>query len=339
MTNIEWGSLPFGYMKTDYNVRCYYRDGKWGELEVSSDENIPIHMAASCLHYGQEAFEGLKAFRGSDNKIRLFRWQENAKRMARSAEGVMMAEVPVELFGEAIKKVIKLNERFVPPYGTGASLYLRPLLIGSGAQVGVKPASEYLFMVFVTPVGPYFKEGFKPVNFQIIRDYDRAAPMGTGHIKVGGNYAASLRASERAHAEGFANVLFLDAKEKKYIDEAGPANFFAIKDNTYVTPNSHTILPSITNMSLRVIAEDLGLKVDLRSIAADELGDFEEAGACGTAAVISPIGKLVDRDTGTEYVYSKDGKAGPWSTKLYERLIDIQNGKVEDTYGWLDVVE
>lgn len=339
MNNIDWGNLPFGYQKTDYNVRCYYRDGKWGELEVSSSEFIPIHMAASCLHYGQEAFEGMKAFRGTDGRIRLFRWQENAKRLMKSAEGVMMAEVPEALFEEAVRKVIDLNKRFVPPYGTGASLYLRPLLIGSGAQVGVKPASEYMFMIFVTPVGPYFKQGFKPVDFQIVRDYDRAAPLGTGNIKVGGNYAASLRASERAHHEGFGNVLFLDAKEKKYIDEAGPANFFGIKNDTYVTPHSHTILPSITNMSLRVIAEDLGMKVELRHIDVEELGDFEEAGACGTAAVISPIGKIVDRETGKEFVYSTNGEPGPWSTKLYERLMAIQYGDIEDTHGWLEYID
>ncbi|PID92937.1 MAG: branched chain amino acid aminotransferase [Bacteroidetes bacterium] len=339
MSNIDWGSLPFGYLKTAYNVRCYYRDGKWGALEVSSDEYIPIHMAASCLHYGQEAFEGLKAFRGKDEKIRLFRWQENAKRLARSAEGVMMAEVPESLFGEAVRRVIQLNEHFVPPYGTGASLYLRPLLIGSGAQVGVKPSDEYLFVVFVTPVGPYFKQGFKPVDFQIARDFDRAAPLGTGHIKVGGNYAASLRASERAHAEGYANVLFLDAKEKKYIDEAGPANFFGIKEGTYITPDSGSILPSITNMSLRVIAEDIGLKVERRHVPVEELATFEEAGACGTAAVISPIGKVVDREDHKEYVFSKDGKPGPWTVKLYDRLLGIQYGDVEDLHGWIEIVE
>ena len=186
MENIEWSKLPFGYYKTDYNVRCYYRDGAWGELEISSSEVINIHMAATCLHYGQEAFEGMKAFRGVDGKIRLFRWEENAKRLQRSAQGVMMAEVPTDLFKDACLKAIKMNERFVPPYGTGASLYLRPLLIGSGPQVGVKPANEYLFMIFVCPVGPYFKEGFNPVNMQIVRDFDRAAPLGTGSIKVGG---------------------------------------------------------------------------------------------------------------------------------------------------------
>jgi branched-chain amino acid aminotransferase len=335
--DINWSDLSFGYFKTDYNVRCYYRDGKWGELEVSSSEHINVHMAATGLHYGQEAFEGLKAYRGKDGKVRLFRWQENAKRMRNSAQGIMMAEVPDELFEEALRKVIKLNERFIPPYGTGSTLYFRPLLFGSGAQVGVKPASEYMFIIFVTPVGPYFKEGFKPVAVEVVRDYDRAAPLGTGHIKVGGNYAASLRAGQRAHDNGFGSVLFLDAIEKKYIDEAGPANFYGIKDNTYVTPQSKSILPSITNMSLEVIAADLGLKVDRRSIPFDELSTFEEAGACGTAAIISPIGKIYDHDSGKAVEYGNE--AGPVSTKLYETLRGIQEGTIEDTHGWTTVIE
>ena len=296
-------------------------------------------MAATALHYGQEAFEGLKAFRGKDGKIRLFRWEENAKRMRRSAQGIMMAEVPDELFQKAITTAIKLNERFVPPYGTGASLYLRPLLFGSGPQVGVKPANEYMFLVFVAPVGPYFKEGFKPVNIQLVRDYDRAAPLGTGHIKVGGNYAASMRPANRAHQEGYASVLFLDAKEKKYIDEAGPANFFGIKGDTYVTPESRTILPSITNMSLRQIATDIGLKVDLRSVSVEELGSFDEAGACGTAAIISPIGKIFDRSENKTYEFAKNGEAGPICTKLYNTLLGIQLGELEDTHGWNTIIE
>jgi len=339
MENIAWGELPFGYFKTDYNVRAYNRNGKWGELEITSSETINIHMAATALHYGQEAFEGLKAFRGKDGKIRLFRWEENAKRMRRSAQGIMMAEVPDELFKKAIMTAIKMNERFVPPYGTGASLYVRPLLFGSGPQVGVKPANEYMFLVFVGPVGPYFKEGFKPVNIQLVRDYDRAAPLGTGHIKVGGNYAASLRPAERAHKEGYASVLFLDAKEKKYIDEAGPANFFGIKGDTYITPHSDTILPSITNMSLRQIAKDIGLKVDLRSVSVEELGSFEEAGACGTAAIISPIGKIFDRSENKTYEFATNGQAGPISTKLYNTLLGIQLGELEDTHGWNTIVK
>ena len=235
MENINWSDLSFGYMKTDYNVRCYYRDGKWGELEVSSSEIINIHMAATCLHYGQESFEGLKAFKGRDGKIRVFRMDENGKRMQSSSRGIKMAELPVEKFEEAIRKVVKLNERFVPPYESGAALYIRPLMIGLGAQVGVKPAPEYMFMIFVTPVGPYFKGGFQPSKVCVLREYDRAAPNGTGTIKVGGNYAASLVAGEIAHSKGYAAVLYLDPKEKKYLDECGPANFFGIRGNSYIT--------------------------------------------------------------------------------------------------------
>lgn len=335
--NIDWAKLPFGYYKTDYNVRCYYRDGKWGELEVSSSEYVPVHIAATALHYGQEAFEGMKAYRGKDGKVRLFRWQENAKRMRNSAYGIMMAEVPEELFYKAIVKAIHMNADFIPPYGTGATLYVRPLLMGSGARVGVKPADEYLFMVFVTPVGAYFKEGFKPVSVQVVRDLDRAAPLGTGKYKVGGNYAAGLRATERAHEDGFASVLFLDSLEKKYIDEAGPANFFGIKDNTYVTPQSDSILPSITNMSLEQIAKDLGLKVERRRIPFEELATFEETGACGTAAIISPIKKIMDKSTGVTFTYGED--AGPVSTKLYHHLRGIQEGTLEDVHGWNTIIE
>ncbi len=339
MKNIDWKSLSFGYVKTDYNVRCYFRDGKWGELEVLSDEYIPMHMAASCLHYGQEAFEGMKAFRGKDGKVRLFRWEENWKRLNSSADTIMLAPIPKELFFAALEKVIKLNAEYIPPYGTEGSLYIRPLLIGTGATIGVKPADEYLFVVFVMPVGPYFKEGFKPTNMQIAKDYDRAAPLGTGHVKVGGNYAASLRAGERAHHEGFSASIFADAKTKTYIDEAGPANFFGIKDGKYVTPDSGSILPSITNMSLRQIAEDLGLVVERRHVALDEIGTFEEAGACGTAAVISPIHMIQDRETGKEYVIAKDGKPGPWSIKMREILMGIQYGEIEDKYNWCTIVE
>lgn len=338
MEHIEWGNLPFGYYKTDYNLRCYYRNGKWGEVEVSSSEYINIHMAATCLHYGQEAFEGMKAYRGNDGLIRLFRWQENAKRIRKSAEGILMAMVPDELYFEMVSKAVLLNKRFVPPFGHGAALYIRPLLIGTGVQVGVKPATEYLFMVFVGPVGPYFKEGFNPVNMQIIRDFDRAAPLGTGHIKVGGNYAGSLFASERAKAEGYAAALFLEAKEKKYIDEAGPANFFGIKNNTYITPKSSSILPSITNMSLMQLATDMGITVERREVTVEELDSFEEAGACGTAAIISPIGKIVDRETGKIYVFSKNGEAGPISTQLYNKLLAIQYGNEPDPHNWITIL-
>jgi branched-chain amino acid aminotransferase len=339
MLNIDWKNLPFGYLKTDYNIRCYYRDGAWGELEVSSSETINIHMAATCLHYGQEAFEGLKAFMGKDGKIRVFRWEENALRLQRSAEGILMQPVTLDIFKAAMELAVRKNLRFVPPYETGSSLYIRPLLIGSGPKVGVSPADEYLFMIFVSPVGPYFKEGFNPVKMQIIRDFDRAAPKGTGNIKVGGNYAASLRAGERAHHEGFSTAIFVDSKEGKYIDEAGPANFFAIKNNTYITPESPSILPSITNMSLRQLAEDMGMKVERRHIMIEELGGFEEVGACGTAAVISPIKMIQDRDSGKVFEYCQDCKAGPISTKLYNKLRAIQYGDEPDTHNWVHIIE
>ncbi len=337
--DLNWADLPFGYVKTDYNVRCYFRNGKWGNLEITSSEEVPIHMAATGLHYGQEAFEGLKAFEGKDGKVRVFRWEENAKRLQASAEAIMMANVPSEIFRDAVLKVIELNRRFVPPYGSGASLYVRPLLIGSGPQVGVKPAEEYLFMVFVTPVGPYFKEGFKPVNLMLTSEYDRAAPQGTGHVKVGGNYAASLLSSKIAHEKGYAAVLYLDSKEKKYIDECGPANFFGIKEGKYITPQSKTILPSITNMSLEQIAKDIGLEVERRPIPVEELETFEEVGACGTAAVISPVGNIVDQSSGKKMCFAKDGEPGETSTKLYDRLLGIQLGDVEDQHGWVTVVD
>jgi branched-chain amino acid aminotransferase len=339
METIDWKNLGFGYMKTDYNIRCTYKDGAWGKLEVSDSEMVTMHMAATCIHYGQESFEGLKAFRGKDNKIRIFRMDENAKRMQDSSVGTMMAILPIEKFEEAVVKAVKLNERFVPPYESGAALYIRPFLFGTGAQVGVKPASEYMFMLFVTPVGPYFKGGFQTTPFVIMREFDRSAPLGMGKYKVGGNYAASLVAGAKAHELGYSNVFYLDAIEKKYIDECGAANFFGIKNNTYITPKSSSILPSITNKSLMVLAEDMGMKVERRQIPVEELATFEEAGACGTAAVISPIERIDDYDEKISYVFSKDGKPGPISEKLYKKLRGIQYGDEPDTHGWVTVVE
>lgn len=336
---LDWKNLTFGYKPVDYNVRCYFRDGKWGDIEVSQSEEVNLHIAATCLHYGQEVFEGLKAFRGKDGKVRIFRLEENAQRLRESAIGLMMEPLPVEKFKEMVLKVVKLNERFIPPYGTGASLYIRPLEIGVSAQVGVKPASEYLFLILVTPVGPYFKEGFKPTNICIMRQYDRVAPQGTGRWKVGGNYAASLTALSHAHDLGYSSVLFLDPKEKKYLDECGPANFIAIKDNKYITPASDSILPSITNKSLMKIAEDMGLTVERRHIPVEELAEMDEAAAVGTAAVASPIARIDDVDTGVKYQISKDGKPGPVTTRLYETLRGIQYGELPDPYGWCTIVE
>ena len=237
-----------------------------------------------------------------------------------------------------LKQVVKANERFIPPYGTGASLFIRPVLFGSGPQVGVKPADEYLLIIFVTPVGPYYKEGFNPIRVIIDRDHDRAAPLGTGHIKAGGNYGASLISSEEAHDKGYPSVLYLDAKEKKHIDECGAANFFGIRDGRYITPKSHSVLPSITNMSLMTLAADLGLKVESRPVEAEELSTFSEAGACGTAAVISPIGSIYDPETNHTYTYN-NSEPGEWSKKLYHKLRAIQYGEEPDTHGWNLVLE
>lgn len=337
--DIDWKHLPFGYYPTDYNVRCTFKDGKWGEIEVTSSDKIELHMAATSLHYGQELFEGLKAFRGKDGKIRIFRLKDNAERIRQSAEGILMEPVPEDLFCEMCKKVVKLNERFVPPYGSGASLYIRPFELGITPSVGVRASSEYLFVILVTPVGPYFKTGFGCTDICIMREYDRVAPRGTGRFKIGGNYAASLKASQHAHDIGCSAVLFLDPKEKKYLDECGPANFFAIIDGKYVTPKSDSILPSITNRALMQLARDMGVEVVERHITVDELANATEAGACGTAAVISPVGTIRDVDTGKEYVISPDRKPGPISTALYDKLNAIRLGECEDTYGWNTIVE
>lgn len=337
--DIDWSHLPFGYYPTDYNVRCYYRDGKWGEIEVTDSDKIELHMAATSLHYGQELFEGVKAFRGKDGKVRIFRLEENARRAIESAKGILMEPVPEELFCKMCKMAVKLNERFIPPYGSGASLYIRPFEIGISPSIGVRAATEYLFMVIVTPVGPYFKTGFGCTDICIMRDYDRVAPRGTGRLKVGGNYAASLVATKKAHDMGYSAVLFLDPKEKKYLDECGPANFFAIIDGKYVTPKSDSILPSITNRSLMQIAKDMGLEVEERHITVDEIGKMSEAGACGTAAVISPVGTIKDIDTGTEYVISSERVPGPISTQLYDKLNAIRVGEAEDIYGWNTIVD
>lgn len=338
MKTLDWGNLPFGYVPTNYNLRCYYRNGSWGKIEATSDLHISLPIAATCLHYGQQAFEGLKAYRCPDGKVRVFRIEENAERLRHTCRGIMMPEVPDEIFEEMVIQTILKNQEYIPPYESGATLYVRPLMIGTGAQVGVKPSNEYLLLMFATPVGPYFKGGFTTNPYVILRQYDRAAPLGTGQFKVGGNYAASLRPNSIAHEKGYVSEFYLDAKEKKYIDECGAANFFGIKNNTYITPKSSSILASITNKSLMQIALDLGMKVEQRPIPEEELETFEEAGACGTAAVISPISYIDDLDRNKRYTFSADGKPGPISTKLYEHLRGIQYGTVEDIHHWTRVV-
>ena len=337
MVNIDWKNLGFDYLKTDVNARFYYKDGAWSEMEITEDEYIKMHMSTTCLHYGLECFEGLKAFRGVDGKVRIFRADENAKRMQSSARKLCLPEPTVEMFVKACYEVVKRNIDYVPPYESGASLYLRPVLIGSKVGLGVKASPEAMLIVFCSPVGPYFKGGMKPIKVVVDRMQDRAAPRGTGDIKAGGNYASSILSGEKAHTMGYSNVMYLDATEHKYIEECGAANFFGIKDNTYVTPKSPSILPSITNKSLRTLAEDMGMKVEERPIAIDEIGEFEEAGACGTAAVISPIESVYDLDTDVKVTYGSE--VGRTSLALYNRLQDIQYGRAEDKFGWTLIVE
>ncbi|HPA73395.1 MAG TPA: branched-chain amino acid aminotransferase [Spirochaetota bacterium] len=330
---LDWGNLPFGYVKTDFNIRYVYKNGKWSKGKMSADVNITLNMAVPSLHYGQQAFEGLKAFETVDGKIAAFRPDENALRLQRSCKRIFIPPVPTDMFVDAVKRVVAANARFVPPHGTGASLYIRPLVIGTGARVGLGPADEYLFIVFVTPVGPYYKGGFKPVKALVVEEFDRTAPLGVGDCKVGGNYAAGLRGSEYGHDKGYPIVLYLDPKEKKFIDEFSTSNFIGIKGNTYISPESDTILPSITNKSLAVIAAEMGMAVEKRKVDIEEVAAFDEVGAVGTAAVITPISSIKYGDR--EFTFGAAGKVGPVSTKLYERLTKIQTGELEDTHGWL----
>ena len=334
--NIDWANLGFGYVKTDKRYVSNYKNGAWDEGCLTEDDKVVLNECAGVLQYAQTAFEGMKAYTTEDGRTVVFRPDLNAKRMHDSAERLEMPPFPEDRFVEAIRQVVKANEAYVPPYGSGATLYIRPYMFGSDAVIGVKPANEYQFRVFCTPVGPYFKGGFSTNAYAITREFDRAAPFGTGKYKVGGNYAASLRAHKIAKEKGYASEFYLDAKEKKYVDECGAANFFGIKENTYITPKSSSILPSITNKSLMQIAEDLGLKVERRPIPVEELATFEEAGACGTAAVISPISRLDDIDEGKSYNFGE--KPGPISTKLYETLRGIQYGTIEDKHNWTRVV-
>ena len=332
--DLDWKNLGFSYRKTDYSIRYSWKDGVWSEGVLSDDEYIPMHMAASCLHYGQEAFEGLKVYEQQNGDVAVFRDNENAKRLILSCEKIYMPPVPEEMFQDAINRVVAANRGYVPPFGTGATLYVRPLVIGTGPRIGVRPADEYMFIVMVTPVGPYFKAGFKPVTLVVEEEFDRAAPNGVGDVKVGGNYAAGLRASFKAKSKGFTEALYLDAKEKKYLDESGPANFFGITgDGQYVTPSSNSVLPSITNMSLIQIAEDMGMRPQRRAVPVEEIFDFVDAGCCGTAAVITPVKSITYRDR--EVVYCADDTPGEYCTKLYERLVNIQLGIDDDIHGWI----
>ncbi len=337
--NIDWSNLGFGYIQTDKRFVSNYKNGAWDEGELTSDATVQISECAGVLQYAQTCFEGLKAYTTEDGHIVTFRPDLNAARMKDTCERLEMPIYPEDKFVEAVTKVVEANEAFVPPYGSGATLYLRPYMFGSSPVIGVKPAEEYQFRIFATPVGPYFKGGVKPLTIRV-SDFDRAAPNGTGHIKAGLNYAMSLHAIVSAHHEGYDENMYLDAKTRTKVEETGGANFlFVTKDGKVVTPKSSSILPSITRRSLMIVAKDyLGLEVEEREVYLDELKDFAECGLCGTAAVISPVGKVVDH--GKEICFpSGMTDMGPVTKKLYDTLTGIQMGRIEAPKGWIHVIK
>lgn len=336
---IDWDNLGFEYHKLPYRYVSYYKDGQWDNGQLSEDATLHISEASPALHYGQQAFEGLKAYRTKDGSIQLFRPDRNAARLQATADRLLMPQVPTEQFIDAVKQVVKANEDYVPPYGTGATLYLRPLLIGVGDIIGVKPANEYIFTVFAMPVGAYFKGGLVPTNFIVSEDYDRAAPYGTGAAKVGGNYAGSLLPGKQAKSNGYSDVIYLDPATHTKIEEVGAANFFGITaDNEFVTPLSPSILPSITKYSLLELAEKrLGMTVIEGDVPITELDHFVEAGACGTAAVISPIAGIQFKDK--RHVFYSETEVGPVTRRLYDELVGIQFGDIEAPEGWIVKVD
>ena len=333
--NIDWSNLGFGYIPTGERYVSEYKDGKWDDGIMTTDSNITMNECACVLQYAQTVFEGLKAYTTEDGRIVVFRPDLNAKRLIDSCKRIEIPEVPEEKFIEAVEKVVRANADFVPPYGSGATLYLRPYVFGKNAVIGVKPADEYEFRLFATPVGPYFKGGAKPITIKV-SDFDRAAPHGTGNIKAGLNYAMSLHAIVTAHAEGFDENMYLDAATRTKVEETGGANFlFITKDGKVVTPKSDSILPSITRRSLMYVAEHyLGLEVEQREVYFDEVKDFAECGLCGTAAVISPVGKIYDH--GKEICFPAGmEEMGPITKKLYDTLTGIQMGRIEAPEGWI----
>ncbi len=339
MKEIDWSSLSFHYTETDYVVRSACRKGVWEEPYATRDKQMTIHVASTGIQYGQGLFEGLKAFRGVDGRVRIFRMEENARRMKRSAEGLLMTPVPEDLFCRAILLALEKNMDYVPPYETGATLYFRPVLFATTPEISVEPGKDCEFIVIPTPIGSYFGGGYHCTPFIVNRRIDRAAPFGTGQWKVGGNYAASFRASESAHALGY-DCMFTDAQTHQYIDECSAANFIGVRHTEdgieYLTPDSTAILPSITNDSLMTLARDMGMKVIRRPIAITELADMEEAAACGTACVISPINRVYDPDN--DITYSFGDTPGEIMTSLYNALQDIQYGRAEDKYGWCTLI-
>ena len=340
---MDWSKLTFSYTKTNTILCSYFRNGEWTPVESHTDDTIKMSAFAGAIHYSIECFEGLKAFRGKDGSIRLFRPEENAKRMQRSADYLGIEAPSVEMFIDMCIQSVRENIEFLPPFeATGASLYLRPTLIGYNPQLGVQSSKECMFMVLCSPVGAYVGGALDAIDVVIARNYDRAAPNGSGSYKVGGNYACSLKSLNVAHEQGYKAVLYLDPATKTMIDEFNSSNFFAIKGNKYITPKSDSILPSITNMSLEVVAAHLGMEVERRPVAVEELSTFEEVGECGTAVVITPVHKLVDKpflesDQETVYTYG-DGTCGPKSLQLYNYITGLQKGEIEDIFGWIHVI-
>ncbi len=333
--NIDWSNLGFGYMKTDYRYIANYKDGKWDSGILSTDENIVMNECACVLQYAQTCFEGMKAYRTENGKVVCFRPDLNAKRMADSCKRLEMPVFPEDRFVDAVVETVKRNIDYVPPYGSGATLYIRPYMFGINPVMGVKPATEYQFRIFTSPVGPYFKGGAKPITLRV-PDFDRAAPLGTGHVKAGLNYAMSLHAIVDAHNQGYNENMYLDSATRTKVEETGGANIiFVTKDNKVITPKSNTILPSITRRSLMYVAEHyLGLKAEEREIKFEEIKDFAECALCGTAAVLSPVGKVVDH--GKEILFpSGMEKMGPITQKLYDTLTGIQMGRIEAPTGWI----
>ena len=336
--NIDWSNLGFGYVKTDYRYVANFKDGKWDEGILSTDETVTLHESAGVLQYAQTCFEGMKAYRTKDGKVVCFRPDLNAKRMADSCRQLEMPVFDEERFVEAVEKVVKANIDFVPPYGSGATLYLRPYMFASNAVIGVKPATEYQFRIFATPVGPYFKGGAKPIVLRVA-DFDRAAPRGTGHVKAGLNYAMSLHAIVDAHRQGYNENMYLDSQTRTKVEETGGANIiFVTRDNKVVTPKSPTILPSITRRSLMYVAQHyLGLEAEEREIRLGEIKEFKECALCGTAAVLSPVGKIVDH--GEEILFpSGMDDMGEITKRLYDTLTGIQMGRIKAPEGWLKVI-
>ncbi len=331
---LDWKNLGFSYMNTGAYVTATYRDGSWGPVETESRTYIPLHIAATALHYGQACFEGLKAFRQKDGRVAIFRPEQNAKRLISTAERLVMQAPSIELFNDAVKKAVELNMEFVPPYGTGASLYIRPLLIGISPHVGIHASEEYLFAVLAMPVGPYYKDGFFPVNAIVQEKYDRAAPRGVGNVKAAGNYAAGMRGDMDAKSKGFPICLYLDAATRRNVEEFGTSNFMGItNDKQYITPDSQSILPSITNESLQVIAQDLGFTVEKRPVPVESLDIFSEVGACGTATVITPVHSIQHGDK--VYRFGSPDKAGETLTRLFQEIQGIQYGELQDRHEWM----